>query len=192
MKTVLFVPGYQEDMKSRDYASTIRMIKAKGYNVRYVPINWKRTTIDHWVDELMTIYDEYDPKNTILAGFSFGAMTAFIGATKRNPSELWLFSLSGYFSEDIRSKDMKKSWLRNLGHRRVSAFEKLDYKKLAKEIKCKTLLFVGDIEIKIWPTMKHRTNEAPKFINNSELTVIENVGHDVADVRYITAVKKLI
>src|ERR1035437_7799397 len=103
MKTVLFVPGYQEDMKSRDYASTIRAIESQGYEVKFVPINWKRTTIDQWVEELDAEYGKCDPKQTIIAGFSFGAMTAFVTATKRNPFELWLFSLSPYFVEDLES-----------------------------------------------------------------------------------------
>lgn len=192
MKTVLFVPGYQEDLKSRDYASTIKAIRAAGYEVKFVPIKWTRTTIENWVAELEAEYSKHDPGNTILAGFSFGAMTAFVAASKQNPSELWLFSLSGYFKEDVTSKAMKKSWLNNLGHRRVAAFNKLDYKSLASKITCKVLLFTGQIEMDMWPTMKYRTNEAPKHLTNPQLTIIENVGHDVADPIYIAAISRLI
>lgn len=156
MKTVLFIPGYQEDLSSRDYKSTISEIEASGYMVKFVPIKWARTTIEDWVAETEAEYAKHNPEDTILAGFSFGAMTAFTVASRKNPSELWLFSLSGYFSEDIASKDMKKSWLNNLGHRRVAAFSKLDYKKLAAKIKCKVLLFTGQTEMDMWPTMKFR------------------------------------
>jgi len=38
MKTVLFVPGFQEDESSRDYQSTITAIQKKGYKVVFVPI----------------------------------------------------------------------------------------------------------------------------------------------------------
>lgn len=192
MKTVLFVPGYQEDLGSRDYCATIKAIKKAGYKVIFVPIHWTRTTIDDWVQELETEYAKYDPHETILAGFSFGAMTAFVAASKRTPSELWLFSLSGYFNEDITSKDMKKSWLTHLGRRRVAAFSKLNYSSLAAKIRCKVLLFVGQIEMDIWPTMKHRTNESPKYLVNAQLTIIDSVGHDVADPKYIAEIAKLI
>lgn len=192
MKTVLFVPGYQENIKSRDYISTIKEIEAADYKVKFVPIQWARTTIDNWVAELETEYSKHDSQNTILAGFSFGAMTAFIAASKRNPSELWLFSLSGYFDEDIASKDMKKSWLSSLGHRRIAAFSKLNYNNLARKISCKVLLFVGQTEMDMWPTMKYRTNESPKYLTNAKLTIVENVGHDVTDPRYIKAVSRLI
>lgn len=192
MKTVLFVPGYQEDMESRDYTSTLTMVRNQGYEVVFVPINWERTTIDDWVSELMATYGKLDAENTILAGFSFGAMTAFMAATIKNPSELWLFSLAPYFHDDIQSKHMYGSWLRTLGHRRVSAFEKLDYKALASKVRCKTLLFAGDIEMKKWAVMKSMTNEAPKHLAHNKLTIIEGVGHDVANPKYIAAIKSLI
>lgn len=192
MKTVLFVPGYRENLKSRDYTSTIKAIEAAGYIVKFVPIQWVRTTIEDWVAELEAEYSKHDPQRTILAGFSFGAMTAFVVASKRNPSELWLFSLSGYFNEDIKSKDMKKSWLSNLGHRRVTAFSKLDYKKLASKIACRVLLFAGQIEMDMWPTMRHRTNESPKYLANAHLTIVAGVGHDVADAKYISTISKQI
>lgn len=185
MKTVLLVPGYRENLDSRDYRSAINEIESRGYKVKFVSINWTRTTIDDWLDELETEYSHHDPKQTILAGFSFGAMTAFVAAAKQNPYELWLFSLSGYFGEDITSKDMKKSWLNSLGHRRVLAFSKLDYKKLASKINCKTLLFAGQTEMDIWPTMKFRTNESPKYLQDAQLTIIKSVGHDVANQNYI-------
>jgi len=192
MKTVLFVPGYPEDMESRDYASTIRAIKAQGYKVKFVPINWKRTTIDQWADELEAVYNKCDPKQTIIAGFSFGAMTAFVVATKRNPFELWLFSLSPYFVEDIKSSHMKKSWLNDIGHRRVTAFSKLNFKKLSAEIDCKVLLFVGEIEMNKWPDMKERNNVAHKQLQNNELTIVKGVGHDVANAQYVEAIKQSI
>ncbi len=192
MKTVLFVPGYQEDMNSRDYVSTIRAIESKGYKVKFVPINWMRTTIDQWVDELEAVYNKYNPKQTIIAGFSFGAMTAFVAATKRNPFELWLFSLSPYFAEDLKSKNMKQTWLNGIGHRRVSAFSKLNFKDLSAKIECRALIFVGEIEMKKWPSMNERNNAAHKQLQNNELTIVKGVGHDVANKHYIDAIIELI
>lgn len=192
MKTVLFVPGFKEDLKSRNYKSTIKAIKESGYNVKFVSIQWDRTTIDDWLVELESEYSKYNPKETILAGFSFGAMTAFTSATKQNPSELWLFSLSPYFNEDIHSVNMKKSWLNHIGHRRVSAFDKLNFQDLARRIKCKTLIFARKTEIDKWPDMRDRTFNAEKLINNSELFIIDGVGHDVSDRLYIDALKEAI
>lgn len=192
MKTVLFVPGFKENLNFRDYKSTINTIRDSGYNVKFVPINWNRTTIDGWLDELEAEYSKHNPKDTILAGFSFGAMTVFMAASKQNPYQLWLFSLSPYFSEDLQSKNMRKSWLNNIGHRRVSAFDKLVFTNLAKTIHCKTLIFAGEIETNKWPGMKVRALGANRLIPESKLYTIEGVGHDVADKRYIEAIRQAI
>src|SRR5688500_13200791 len=166
MKTVLFVPGFKENLTSRDYSSVIKAIKGSGYNITFVPIQWNRTKIDDWLAELELEYAKYNPKETILAGFSFGAMTTFVAATRQNPCELWLFSLSPYFREDIHSKNMRKSWLNRIGHRRVSAFDKLTFQDLSKSIRCRTLVFVGEIEM---PSVRQRALNANTLISHSKL-----------------------
>lgn len=192
MKTVLLVPGFKENLESRDYKSTIKAIEECGYNVKFVTIQWDRTTIDDWLVALESEYSRHDPQETILAGFSFGAMTAFIGASKQNPYELWLFSLSPYFNEDIHSKNMRKSWLSHIGHRRVSAFDKFTFKDLAKEVKCKTIIFAGKNELNKWAGMKHRALSAEKLIENNTLVIIDNVEHDVSNNLYIDAIRQAI
>lgn len=192
MKTVLLVPGYKESIDSRDYAPVIESIEKRGYKVEFIVINWKRSSISNWVNELETAYAAHDPQQTILAGFSFGAMTAFTMATHRNPSELWLFSLSPYFHEDIHNKDMSKRWLKNIGQQRVADFDTLYFNNLAKNIRCKTLIFTGAIEMDQWPNMKRRALEAQKRIQKSRLFIIDNVGHDVSNRSYINAIKQAI
>lgn len=192
MKTVLLVPGFKENLKSRDYQSTMNTIEKAGYKVKFVPIQWDRTIINDWLAELELEYSKYDSKETILAGFSFGAMTAFTAASKQNPYELWLFSLSPYFKEDIHSKNMRKSWLTHIGHRRVSAFEKLNFQDLAKRINCKTLIFAGNEELNKWPGMKHRALYAKKTIQNTTFITIDGVGHDISDNLYIEAIRQAI
>lgn len=192
MKTVLLVPGFKEDLNTRDYRSTIKAIQESGYSVKFIPINWHKTTINNWLNELEIEYSKHDPKGTILAGFSFGALTAFTAATKQNPHELWLFSLSPYFNEDIHSKNMRKSWLNHIGHRRVSEFEKLHFQDLAKRIKCRTIIFAGSKELNKWPGMEHRAVNAKKLIENSSLVIAEGVEHDVSDRLYIETIKRSI
>lgn len=192
MKTVLFVPGFQENLESRDYNATIAAIQKKGYKVEFVPINWTRTTIEDWIKELDGVYLKYDPAETILAGFSFGAMTTFVVAAHRGPSELWLFSLSSYFAEDLASKNQKKSWVSRLGHRRIDAFKALNFKKLAERIKCRTLIFYGQAELDKWPIMDERATSARKLIKDNRYIPISGVGHDVANKDYISAISKII
>lgn len=190
MKTVLFIPGFREGITSCDYKSTLAAIEAKGYKVKFVPINWTRTTIDDWVKELDKEYSKHDPTETILAGFSYGSMTAFIAAAGKNPSELWLFSLSPYFCDDM--PDMKKTWLSNIGHRRADAFRKLNFNSLSNRIKCKTLIIVGEIEAAKYPLIDKRSKIAHQKIANSNLIVVEDADHDVSDKNYIATITEAI
>ena len=190
MKTVLFVPGFRESIDSRDYKSTLEAIKNKGYSVKFVPIEWTRTTIEDWTKELDVEYSKHDPANTILAGFSYGSLTAFMSATKHNPAELWLFSFSPYFADDIPK--MKKSWLKEIGKYRADAFSKLEFNELARYIKCKTQIVVGEKEIKKYPLIGNRSTVASNEIKNSHMTIVDGSDHDVTDKRYITAIEQLI
>ncbi len=187
MRTVLFVPGFQEDMTSRDYAKTIAAIKAAGYKVKFVPIRWTRTTIVDWAKELHEVYDTHDPGETILAGFSFGAMTAFRVAVDRPPAELWLFSLSPYFKEDQADPSFKKSWLTQIGHRRADTFNALSFKSLVKKIGSKIFFFYGDEELKSWTDISIR-HAATRSMSNVQTVMIAGAKHDVTQPEYIQAI----
>jgi pimeloyl-ACP methyl ester carboxylesterase len=190
MKTVLFIPGFRESIKSRDYKSTLAAIESKGYQVQFVSINWARTTIEDWTKELNKEYSKHKPAETILAGFSYGSMTAFMAAVDKNPSELWLLSFSPYFSDDM--PHMKKYWLSNIGHRRADSFRKLNFNSLAKSIKCKTLIIVGEVEAAKYPLIDRRSKIAHQKIANSNLVVVEHADHDVSDKNYVAAIKEAI
>jgi pimeloyl-ACP methyl ester carboxylesterase len=190
MKTVLLVPGFQEDLKARDYKSVLNAIESKGYRAKFVPIQWKRTTIDDWLKELEVEYGKYVPKDTILAGFSYGSMTAFVAASKRLPAELWLFSFSPYFSDDLPK--LKKSWKNGIGHRRVTAFSKLNFGQLAKQVTCPTLIMLGSVEADKYPLMVNRANIAKQAIKDSRYVIVDGADHDIADKNYVAAIKKAV
>lgn len=187
-KTVLFFPGFPENIKSRDYQKVLDAIQSEGYRTEFIPVNWSRTTPDDWLEATKTEYLEHNNSDTVLAGFSFGAVLAFSLAAELNPNQLWLFSLSPYFHEDIHSKHMKASWLKNLGKRRVVSFDKLNFKNMSGQIKCPTKLFAGSKELDKWPGFRHRFQEAGKIISHSESFVIDGVSHDIADDRYVEAI----
>lgn len=182
-KTVLFLPGFKDNLNSRNYEATINAIRDQGYEVTFVPITWWRTTFTDWAQEFDVIYQQYDPDRTILAGFSYGAMIALEAASIRPPQSLWLFSLSPYFAEDIPK--IPVSWLRSIGHRRVSAFSKLSFDNLAAKITCPTLLFYGEEES---PAVRSRAENSHELIKNSQLVVVPGVKHDVSNPAYIKAI----
>lgn len=188
MKTVLFIPGFRQDMKTHDYSRTISAIESKGYHVVFVPINWRYTVITDWVRQVNLVYAKYDAAQTIVAGFSYGAVTALVVAAQRNPSELWLFSLSPYFAEDM--PNMKEVWLRRIGKRRVEAFKQLSFAKLAKLVTCKTIMVVGDHEAN--PFMYNRVKTAQRVMPHVDSTISPNTWHDITSDAYIKTIKKII
>ncbi len=153
----------------------------------FVPINWKRTVISDWVAQLEAEYNKFDAKDVILAGFSYGSMTSFMAATRRNPAELWLFSFSPYFAEDI--PHIKKWWANIIGKKRIAAFSNLYFNQLVKSITCPTTIMLGEIETKRFALLANRCNEAHKAIHNSRLFVVPHARHDVADKNYIATIK---
>jgi pimeloyl-ACP methyl ester carboxylesterase len=188
MKTVLFVPGFQEGLKDRDYTSVIRAIEQKGYTVRFVPIRWSRTTIASWVAELEEVYNNYKPEDTILAGFSYGSMTALVTASKRIPSELWLFSLSPYFSEDIPF--LKPAWLRHIGKQRTERFSQVSFDEIYPKISCSVKLFAGEQEMATWPSVKQRFEKASTTFKQCTAVVVPGAGHNIEHPNYIKAILK--
>lgn len=188
MKTVLLVPGFHESLDTHDYRSVLKAIEAAGYTAVFVPIHWERTTIDDWLTELEAVYARYEPSNTVLAGFSYGSMTAFLAATKRVPAELWLFSFSPYFSDDLPK--LKKSWKRSIGHRRIAAFSKLDFNRLAASITCPTIIMIGSIEVDKYPLITNRTRIAKQQIKNNRYIIAAGASHNVTEKTYIAAIAK--
>jgi dienelactone hydrolase len=188
MKTVLLLPGNKQSIETHPYNKTVEAIKKAGYKVKFITIQWKYTTINDWVAQLHEEYKKYDPKNTILAGFSFGSMTVFLEATRRPPAELWLFSLSPYFAEDL--PNLKDKWKEGIGKKRVKVFSELRFNDLVKKISSKTLIFAGDQEIKRYLQLSYRFEDAHAKIKNSKFIVAKGVGHDVTNPNYIDAIVK--
>ncbi|MFZ1249010.1 MAG: hypothetical protein WAQ24_01670 [Candidatus Saccharimonadales bacterium] len=189
---VLFVPGSGEDLHSRNYQSVLRAIEQQGYKTQFIPITWSRTTPSKWRAQLMEEYVKHDPYTTILAGFSFGAVTALLAATERKPAALWLFSLSPYFAENFASPHMKQSWLSFFGKRRIAEFRSLSFAKLAAKVQCPTLLFYGAEEFQKFPIMKRQSQMACSSIANARLHVVPHAGHDVTAKPYIQSIKATI
>ena len=114
-------------------------------------------------------------------------MIALAIAAEVNPKQLLLFSLSPYFKEDF---PLPKSYVNWAGKRRVENFKKVSFNKLAVQINCPTLIFVGSKEISKYKDTDHRFDEAKKRIKKSKLVLIKDVGHDVDDPKYIEAIRK--
>lgn len=187
MKTVLFVPGFEESSQDEGYDQVAASIRARGYRVKFVDIKWGHTTMTAWVRQLRQEYMKHDPAETVLAGFSFGAMIALTVAADRNPVALWLFSLSPYFAEDM--KILPEVGKQAVGPRRVKVFEKLEFASLARAIRCPTLIVMGVLESEY---LVKRCEAARQEIAHSNLVTVPDCEHDLADPKYIAEIVKAI
>jgi predicted alpha/beta hydrolase family esterase len=185
MKAYL-IPGWGEDLKDRDYMSVLKLYKEAGYEPKLVTIDWNYKNIDDWVEEVKAKISRTELQNSLLSGFSFGAMISFIVAAEyANPKQLLLFSLSPYFAEDIPK--LKKSWLGGIGKRKVERFKNLSMAQYAPNVECQTAIFVG---VKEGEESVHRARDANQQIKNSQLVMLDRVGHDVSDPRYVDAIRQ--
>src|ERR1700733_3584979 len=121
MKAFL-IPGSGEDLESGGYKEILKLYKSRGYEPHFVPIKWNYRTIDDWVKEVNAQMPKKDLENSLLSGFSFGAMIALVIAAQTNPKQLLLFSLSPYFKEDFPLPKHYETWA---GKRRIENFKKL-------------------------------------------------------------------
>lgn len=87
---------------------------------------------------------------------------------------------------------MEQAWLKGIGHRRVDAFRKVNFKAFSSKITSKTLLFYGQYEIDKWPIMKERAEGVREYLPKATFVVVDGVGHDVADEKYIKAIHDII
>lgn len=186
-KIVLFAPGFDEGLTTtRDYVSVMGAIAYEGYSVSFMPIDWKNTDPTDWDTQLQKVYERYDPKATVLAGFSLGAMTVAKLAARRTPSELWLCSLSPYYEEDDVGNHVPDSWPQILHEYYKATPQK--FSELATAITCKTLLFHGTEES---VRLRHRAHEAARLLPHAR-RISMKAGHDVADPHYIAAIQRAI
>lgn len=184
MKKVLFVPGFGEDMPSRNYAAVLAMLRQANYHPQFVPIHWKHKTINGWSAELLAVYQKHAAKNVVLAGFSYGAMAALAVAAKRPPAALWLCSLSPYFAEDIAC--LKPRWKQLAGKRRMTAFQNLSCAELIAAVRCPTLLFAGANEESL---LLDRSRAVARNVPGAQLRIALGAGHDITTPAYIAAMK---
>ncbi len=187
LKTVLLAPGFEGE-RCLEYDLVLSDIEACGYRAEFAPIMWYQrpvrrrtqyTTLDDWVADLSHMYEPYDPAETVLAGYSYGAFAALFTAARRPPSELWLFTLSAYLPEDLPY--LPSEWLDERGPAMIESFQKADWTGALSAITCKTLLTVGGLEPSLW---QRRAQAAHAAIPSSRLRILPGAGHDLGSLPY--------
>ncbi|HLC54350.1 MAG TPA: hypothetical protein VJK07_01845 [Candidatus Nanoarchaeia archaeon] len=186
-KVVYIISGFTEKINLKGYQQAIKFFKSRNYRVVPIKIYWKYKVMSDYVDEFFCQLSHKKSDDVCLFGFSFGAMVAFISAVKLKPKMLFLCSLSPYFKEDLRF--LKKSWRNRVGKKRLEDLKNFSFQKLVKDITCKTLLIVGEKELK---ELHKRVDDAHKKIKNSELFIASNAKHEISQKEYIDKLHEVI
>ncbi|MBI4174325.1 MAG: hypothetical protein HY517_01665 [Candidatus Aenigmarchaeota archaeon] len=183
-------------MKSKRYRKVLNLFRKRGFEVIEVRIKWKNNTMTDYVNQFL---HNYKPKKeSYLFGFSFGAVIALLSAKKAMPECLILCSLSPYFREDLPMT--RKIWGKTIDKyfkkKDLDDLKKYSFQKVAKGVRCKTILLAGDMECVIRgknnPIVEDRARDAKRRIKNSHLIIVKNGKHDISQKEYNAALRKVI
>ena len=189
LKIAYIIPGYNEShLKQRGYNKVAKLFEGSGITPIHVEIDWEHSNPKRFVDyteQFLKVYKKPKNTETYILGFSYGAMIAFLTASKTKPTALIFCSLSPFFEEDL--VDLKPSWVRWWRKN----FKESDYSftKIAPKIKSKTYLIVGEKEDE---SCIIRAKDAKKKIQDSHLSIAKGAKHKIGEQEYLEAVKRLI
>jgi dienelactone hydrolase len=165
-----------------------KFFEERGIEPKHVEIDWKKDDpkkFSGYAQQFLDVYKKQKGTEVYVLGFSFGATTAFITASKTKPKALILCSLSPYFKEDLGTLNPK--WVK--WFRKNFVESEYSFSKFAPKIKNKTYLIVGDQEGEFIFT---RARDAKKKLQDSHLFVAKGAKHNIGQKEYLEAVKRVI
>lgn len=188
-KIAYIIPGYCEShLRQKGYNKVASFFEERGIEAIHVDIDWEKNSPKRFTDyttQFLTLYKKPRGAEVYILGFSYGATTAFLTATKTKPKALILCSLSPYFEEDLLS--MKPAWVRWFRERFVES--DYSFSKIAPKVVTETYLIVGDREDISCIT---RAKDAKKKLDNAHLTIARGAKHKIGQKEYLEAVRKVI
>lgn len=157
-KKIYIIPGWQETCRRKQYQKLKQALKQKGYNVILKNIDWNQK-LSKQIFEI--------EKESILFGFSMGAILAYLIAQKYKCKLVILASMTPM--RHFKGGDQENILIDVIGKEIV-----LDIKKhLESKIKTKKVLMYGDKE------------------NEKADVVIKNTDHQISD-NYIKEILKIV
>jgi esterase/lipase len=191
-KTIFIIPGYRQVPTQKAYLALSEILKSEGYEPILVTIPWKKTTISENTEYFLKTYNKAKVGKKYILGFSFGAMIAFLAATKISVDGLILCSLSPYFQEDLPTlSGQEKKFRSPIQADRYNDFSQLHFTTLAKKLKTKKIhLLYGSKEAK---SLIKRVTTAFEQINLEEKYVeaVKSVEHNIGDKRYLQTIHQV-
>lgn len=185
-KPIFIIPGYKHKPTDSPYRKIAKLLQSEGYSPILVRISWERATISENAEYFLQVYNSVRAEKKHILGFSFGAIIAFIAATKVEVSGLILCSLSPYFKEDLSDSlplQMTEQY---------KDFLRLSCLALAKQVKARqTHMLYGAREER---SLIQRVTEVFDQISSNQkyLTAIKDTEHEIGDRKYLRTIHQVV
>lgn len=191
-KYVFIIPGFRHKPSLKGYQQIKKILRKEGFTPVPMSIPWKEKTISETTQFFLEKYHKtllkksIHPSHVYFLGFSFGAMVAFLAATKIHVQGLILCSLSPFFKEDLPKNLPDNSSYLQL--KRFTDFSGLKSFTLAKKLKAKKIwMLYGTKESR--PLIRRVTATFKKITTkNKFLLPIPATYHNIADKKYVFAI----
>lgn len=189
MGIVLYSPGRGETTTSNRSGLMQAVAEKRGDVFRVLHHDWRDGTVDDWARTVECVCAEYDPADTQIVGMSLGSVAAFIAVSRMvvKPRRLVLLSLSARFHEDLPNLPAEQT--SRFTDAQLEAFRRHHFNELAHRVTCPTLLVMGEMEYREYPTLSVRVEKAKELIPNAQFVVAEGAGHDVQHPGYREVLK---
>ncbi|HSD98585.1 MAG TPA: hypothetical protein VLB73_02710 [Patescibacteria group bacterium] len=192
-KIVFLIPGFRHKIGQKGYSLLRKTLVSEGFRVVPIAVPWKGSTITDNTTFFLKKYNEKLAKLSLLSkdvyllGFSYGALVAFLAATKIPVRGLVLCSLSPFFKEDLpKTLPKNSSALQIIRHK---TFASLYSNKLAKKIKAKSVcMLYGEKESTVLINRSKKTFRAIAS-KKKYLFSIQKTDHAISDKKYINAIQ---
>lgn len=181
---IYIIPGLGEGLKDKPYFELITYFKSKGLDTIFYGPKWSRNTIERWLSDFEEILKNDSLDNSIVLGFSLGALIAVLSTKRHKFSKLILCSLSPYFSDDI--KHIPKLAEKYLGKRRMEAFKRQSF---PKDTKNSVIFLSGSEEKDLFPNSNKKYFDLWK--GSKKFIVVPEAGHDISNLNYIKEIKSI-
>lgn len=159
MKILYIIPGWEDTGKEKGYQKLGKIAEEKGYEVIYKKIDWTKPLSS----QIFNI-----PKESILFGFSLGAILAWLIAQKQQAKHLILASMTPHYS--FTDSEIKQALIDLAGEK-----------------------FIDDIITNL--NMKHLADQQTIMYGNKESEqadiIVSDTDHELTD-NYINEVAKLL
>lgn len=196
MTTVFIIAGFNLEYTaaSPEYQALVQGLTAKGYKVVPVDVNWRRLTFKQYFDKFEMIYKAEKTERNIVIGNSFGAVVAFMTASRLRPDRVVLCSTSPFFKE-YANKVAYQHARKYFGPRRADELKSYSVSETAQAIgkqPISTTIMYGDKEHQTYPPIVRLAKQLAEEIPGAQLIEVPDCPHTMRDPAYIKAIVDLL